>query len=326
MSAVYQLVFFLSIGLFAVVITVFVLAVSLLGRAVNMAIEGQEKANKEQKEADEKELGKIQGELSEAKEEGRRPDVQRLSKAINSLKRKKRINNWKLKWINAKPKFLGALWGAFIPGAFLLTSAIISIVAIYIGNGTPEMFPYLLIAGIALGVGICFICLSLKVIEGVARVSEDVAFQRDVDIFKTSLRDVEKEKKAKLALQFHKESPPFHVKADSVVTIDYTVGLIEGKYVDDVRLFFFAPKGFDFPGQPTLIQPEDSESAPGYLTAIINIQGSILRNIIQPGRIGIKMPSEADKYPLYYRVFCRGGIGVYEKFEIVVEEKDVSGD
>lgn len=41
MIAVYQATFFLSIALLAIVITVFVLAVSLLGRAVRISIEEQ---------------------------------------------------------------------------------------------------------------------------------------------------------------------------------------------------------------------------------------------------------------------------------------------
>ncbi|GAI28085.1 unnamed protein product, partial [marine sediment metagenome] len=41
-------------------------------------------------------------------------------------------------WIKAKPELLGPVWGALIPGAFLMTSVIVSIVAIYSGSGEPK--------------------------------------------------------------------------------------------------------------------------------------------------------------------------------------------
>ncbi len=326
MVAVYQLIFFLAVGLFAVAITVFVLAMSLLGRAIQMAIAAQEKTNKEQEEDYEEEMGKIRGELSEAEEEGRRPDIQRLGKAISSLKRKKWINNWKLKWINAKPKLLGSVWGAFIPGAFLLTSAIISIVAIYMGSGTPEISPYMWIAIFTMGIGICFVCLSLKVIEGVARISEEVAFRKDVDIFKTSFEEIEEAKRPELELVFEEISPPFNVKVDSEMKIDFNVGLKRGEYADDVNVFFFAPEGFVFPGKETVVQAKEHEIVPGYITAIIKFDRSILRPIITPSSIVIKAPSKANEYPLYYRLICKNSQGRHEKFGIVVEEKEVIGE
>lgn len=109
MITVYQLLFFLALGLLAMAVTVFVLAVSLLGRAVKMASVAQEEANEKQRVANEEEMGKIRGELADAEKEGRRPDIKRLSKAIDSLKWRKRINNLTLKWINAKPKLLGSI-------------------------------------------------------------------------------------------------------------------------------------------------------------------------------------------------------------------------
>lgn len=326
MVAVYQLIFFLALGLLAIAITVYVLAVSLLGRAVQMAITAQAIANEEQRKADEEEMGKIKKELSDAEKKNRSPDIERLSKAINSLKRKKWINNWKLKWINAKPKFLGSAWGAFIPGAFLLTSAIISIVAIYMGSGTPAISPYVWIAIATMGIGICFVCLSLKVIEGVARTSEEVAFKREVEIFETSLRKFEESKRPELELQFYKGSPPFHVKIDSDMTIDFQVSIKKGIYADDVNVLFFAPEGFGFPGKQETTQPQEHAIAPGYIATNVVFKESLLRTIDLRESIRIKAPSKADKYQLYYRVVCRGAERRHEKFEIVVEEKEVVGD
>ena len=124
--AVYQLTFFLALGLLAISVTVFVLAVSLMGRAIGMAIEAQEKVNEELRQADKEKMEEIEGELKKAKEAGRLSDIKSLGKTISSLKWKRWIKAWKLRWIQAKPKLLGSVWGAFFPGAFFLVSAIVS--------------------------------------------------------------------------------------------------------------------------------------------------------------------------------------------------------
>lgn len=58
MDSIYQLTFFLAVALLAIVITVFVLAVSLLGRAVKLSVEEQEKAEKDRKKDTENEIKK----------------------------------------------------------------------------------------------------------------------------------------------------------------------------------------------------------------------------------------------------------------------------
>ena len=60
MVAVYQLTFFLALGLLAISITVFVLAVSLMGRAIGMAIKAQEKVNEERRQADKHKMREIE--------------------------------------------------------------------------------------------------------------------------------------------------------------------------------------------------------------------------------------------------------------------------
>ncbi len=319
MVAVYQLIFFLALGLLAMSITVFVLAVSLLGRAISMAIEAQDKVNKEHSKADTEKMEEIQGELKQAKTENRLPDIKRLGKAVSSLKWKRWIKNWKLKWIQAKPKLLGSVWGAFIPGAFFLASAIISILAILKASGTPAISPYMWIVIATMTIGICFVCLSLKVIGEVARSSDEVAFRRDVDVFETSLRKFEEEKRPKLKFHFIGKLPPFHVKADSEITIRYGVSLIEGWEAEDVHIAFFLPKGFGFPGKETISQPLNHSVLPEYITVNTQFEEGILSGARVVDDIRIKVTSKADKYEAYCRVFCKGFIGVYEKFEIMVK-------
>ncbi len=319
MVAVYQLMFFFSLGLLAISITVFVVAVSLLGRAIALAIEAGKQTTIEHKETDDSEMRKIKGELEEALAEDRHPDIKRLEKAVGSLKRKRWINSWKLRWIKVKPELLGPVWGALIPGAFLMTSVIVSIVAIYTGSGEPKISPYMWIGIATMGIGVCFVCLTLKVIGGVARTSEEIAFKRDVAIFDTSLRKFEEEKRPQLRCQYIDEAPPFHTKADSEMTIKYGVDLLKGEYAEDTNIAFFVPKGFGFPGRKTIIQPLDHDIVPGYITAVVEVDKIMLYGTRYVFSIKIKVASKADKYKGYYRWVCKGAVGGFEEFGIVVE-------
>ena len=87
MESVYQLIFFLAIALLAIATTVFVLAVSLLGRAVRLSVEEQTEAEERRKKDTENEIKKIQENLDQAKSQGRL-NVGDLTKNLNDLERK----------------------------------------------------------------------------------------------------------------------------------------------------------------------------------------------------------------------------------------------
>lgn len=207
----------------------------------------------------------------------------------------------------------------FFPGAFLLTSVIMCVVALYTGRGTPVVSPYMWIAIVTMGIGICFVCLSLKVIEGVARTNDEVAFQRDVDIFKTSLRKFEEEKKPGLKFEFIEGEPPFRVEVDSEIKINYRLRLTKGEYAEDAQVFFCLPKGFNFPGKNAVIQSETHPVVPGHITYVDEFKEPIISAALPVSDIVIKAPSKADEYDAYYRVVCRGYVGEFEKFIVSVE-------
>jgi len=247
MGVIYQLIFFLAIALLAIAITVFVLAVSLLGRAIKLSVEEQERAEKDRKKDTENEIKKIQDKLEKAKAEGRF-DIADLVESLGRLERKDSAHKWKLRWIKIKPKLLKVSWGVLIPGAFFLTSIIFSALALYQSGQAfaDSPSPYMWIALIALGVGICFVCLTLKVIEGVAITSEETAFIRQKDIFKTSLMEFEEEKRPELKVEFKGVSFPIEIKTNSEIKLGVVVRVKKGAFVDGVELHIGFPKGFEF--------------------------------------------------------------------------------
>ncbi len=320
MFSVYQSIFFVGIGLLAIVVAVFVLAVSLLGRAIKMSAQEQSKAEEKAKAENEDKIKELQEKLKRAKGKPH-IDVQGFEQTLRDLKKKDARYNWNLRIIRNKPKLLTATWGALVPGASFLISIILSVEALYNYDiksmGTASTCMY--ISLVAIGVGIIFVCLILKVIEGVAITSEETAFSREVQIFKTSMKEFEEERKPKLTLRFYTPSPPFHIKIDSSIKVEFGVSLITGDVAEDVEVGFFVPPGFTLPDINTVTQEADHSIAPFYITGVVDYMKPISKGMCRTSLLLVKAPHKAGEYSCYYKISCPGYVGEFEKFEIIVE-------
>lgn len=318
MGAIYQSMFFLAIALLAISITVFVLAVSLLGRAVKLSVEEQERAERDLKEHNEREIENIQTELDQARAKGKQPDEERLGKILKNLKRKRRRHALKLWWIRRKPRFLRANWGALTPGAFFLTAIVLSALALYWVNEVSTASICMWLAVASMFIGICFVCVTLKVIEGVAKTSEETAFVREVEVFKTALRAFEEEKEPRLELEFLSEKPPLHIEPSKEKELEFGLKLTHGRIARKPEVFFLAPKGFDFPGTRTWFQTEDMGIVTGHITASVDFR-NCRPAVIYTRTITIKAPDKEDTYSLWYYIKYEDFDSGYKSFEVVVE-------
>lgn len=317
MESIYQLTFFLALALLAIVITVFVLAVSLLGRAVKMSSKEQEKAAKEQKDTTEKEIVKIEKEITEARKTGQL-NIEQLENRLKQMRKQDKKYERALRHIKAKPKFLRARWGALIPGAFFVGSIILSGLAVNLLDSA--FIASLCLWGVALitiGTGIYLICQSLIVIEGVAITSEETAFVREAEVFKTALRELEEEKKPKLAFLFVDKQPPFHIGSGEELEVEFDIFLIQGTIAKKPEVAIFAPPSFDFPGRETWLQPEGKKAVGGHITTKLEFE-DLRTESTQPAEITIRVPSDTGEFTLKYRLSCEGFDSDYEEFEVVV--------
>ncbi|MBA7584448.1 hypothetical protein ES708_26403 [subsurface metagenome] len=314
MDSIYQLTFFLSLALLAIVITVFVLAVSLLGRAVKLSTEEQIRAEEMLKKDTQNEIKKMEGKLKKAKAKGR-IDIGDLTKSLNDLQSRDSRHKWKLRWVRIKPKLLTANGGALIPGALFLIAVIFSGLALNQPGATATASLYMWISLVALGIGLCFVCLTLKVIQGVAITSEETAFVRQKEMFKSALIEFEEEKKLLLQLVFEDMQPPFHVKANSEMSLVFLVEIIQGSIARNTKVYFFAPPGFEFIDS---IKGPTSSRYPNYVSTVFKT-GDILSPLRKRKTIKIKAPSKKDNYVAAYGVVCEGFHTGLEEFTIVVE-------
>jgi uncharacterized membrane protein YhiD involved in acid resistance len=86
MGVIYQFTFFLALGLLAIVITVFVFAVSLLGRAMEAAVRSENEKLAERKKNNAKEMASIK--KRDRKSRSQRGNTQRIDTETRAIREK----------------------------------------------------------------------------------------------------------------------------------------------------------------------------------------------------------------------------------------------
>jgi hypothetical protein len=314
MDIVFEALYFLAIGLLAITITVFVLAVSLLGRAVKLSLEDQEKAENERKADTERTRAELKGTLEQATY-----NRESLEKSLKEYKKKIEKHDRTLRWIRWKPNFLKANWGVFVPCSFFIIAIGISAFARYqLGQlNTDFQYLYLGLSLFAFSFGTVFICLTLKVIEGVAITSEETAFTREAEAFKKALVEIEEAKNTELNLEFVSSKPPFKVQVNSEMRISCDITIRKGYLAKNPEVYFFVPKGFTFSDKsdPIIIRDEKYLNYISFKKTIPDLKKPFGRHI----SLALKSPSKSGVYQGVYRLNCEGFYSEYIEFEIIVE-------
>lgn len=314
---VYQLTFFIALGLLAIVITIFVFAVSLLGRATESASKEQQDILLKQKEAKGKQLETLQSQLEEAKKTGQL-DESKLAQELQDSKEEIASYDAQLRHLQERVILIRRKGAVVCPGAFLAATIILAVTASGLAESQNLIALSLwIISIITLFFGTFRVFKALGAIEEVTITSQE-AIEKLPEAVKAALKELEEERKPELELLFLDSQPPFHVKADSQTTLKLALRLRKGDRADDIRVAFFAPQGFSFPGEKLLTQPADHSKCPGFITGGVTFP-PITRGLSLAGKKDIKVPSNKGTFEAYYRIHCSGFAGEYEKFDIIVE-------
>jgi Flp pilus assembly protein TadB len=217
MGTIYQLTFFLGLGLLAIVITIFVFAVSLLGRAMEAAARSEKDKLAERRKSNTEQMAAIRKEIEEAEAKGQIPKG--LTRKLDKLEKKDKKFEKEQSKIRKAPELLTAKGGVYYTCVFLVITLVTSGVALYLSTLKDMNFliPLLIwIAGlITAGYGIYRICQSLRVIQSVAVTSEEAWLKRTIDAFKIAEKELEEEKRPEITLKYLNVSFPLKLKPDS---------------------------------------------------------------------------------------------------------------
>ncbi len=319
MGSVYQLTFLLALGLLAIVITIFVFAVSLLGRAIEAAAISEKENLAQRKENNTKEMAAIRKKIEEAETSGQIPKG--LTRELDKLEKKNKKFEKELGKIRKAPALLTARGGVFYPCASLIAALALNAGALYLSDienihwAKPLSIWILGLA--AIGFSIYRICKSLNVIQNVAITSEEAWIKKTVDAFKIAQKELEEEKKLIVELVFPEEQPPFHMTANSTKIIVFALSLVRGVECTSPHVLFLAPPGFDFPGHTTFKQ-SNSSSNPNYISTYIEVS-DIHRRIRSLSQITLKAPAESKTFTILYSITGTDYASDELEFQLIVD-------
>lgn len=316
MSGIYDITMLLCIALLAVVVTVFVLAVSLLGRAIEEAGNEQRKIKEQEAEELNRTIQGAETKLKEAKEHG---ELVELKKELNGYEKRKIEFQKALRGTAGRYKPLTAKGSVLFPGILFLISLVLAGGARYVATVPVAWAAHFLwsLSLLGLAFGCYMVYHSLEIIQSVAVTTEEAQHKRTTKALETALEQHEKASRPVLGLAFRKEKPPFSFKPDTEEVIKFLVFLQQGDVANNTEVLFFAPEGFDFPGMHTWRQDDIFTQFPEALTTKLKME-SLRRKMNYWKELSIKTPTQPGKYKLLYQLHCDGFASEFEEFEIEV--------
>lgn len=261
-------------------------------------------------------MAAIKKEIEEAEAKGEIPKG--LTRKLKTLEKRDKRFEKNLARITKAPELL-TVKGGVLPSASWLLGALILTAGAWGLSETQNFIPITLwVLGLAvIGYSVVRIYQSLKVIESVAITSEEAALKRTIDAFKVALRDFEEEKKSELILSFRDVQPPFHMKAESEIFIEFSLELSRGDIAKNPVVYLCAPPDFAFPDSPKALPPQGEKYA-NYISSMAEFE-DIRKGTYRIKRVKLSAPSQPKHYAVFYRLYCEGFDSGYREFEVVVE-------
>lgn len=315
---VYQLTFFLALGLLAIVVTIFVYAVSQVGRATESASREQQSILLGQKEAQGQQIEKIQQQLEEARKAGHLDEAKLLAELQDT---KERITGYdaQLKHLQERIILIRRRGAVVCPGAFFLAALVLTIVA----SGLAESYNFVAIPLWIISIGALVfggfrVFKTLGAIEEVTITSQE-AMEKLPEVVKAALVALEEEKKPELYLTFKGKEFPLHVDADSEVKLLLELRMRKGEFAEDISVHVCLSPGFDFPNQDTYTLDSDVDRYPNYTCVRWKPTGKLVRGLQFNKTITVKSPPTKGSFKIVYYIFCMGYRSEPTELDIIVE-------
>ena len=321
MVALSTAIIFLCLTLIAVVIAIFTLAVSFLGRAI-------QESKKEQQEAARRDKVEAVARVAQLHKSIQRVQSQLKEEAVNALKKELRQYEKEKKQSEKAAKRTAPKYRRYrlltVPGGVLPTSILLlvsfSLAAVAQLFTTAVGYAPLGASVVALLWACYRIYRSLRFVQEVAVTTEEAQFTREAEALELALDRHEEKGRPALELRFIEQEPPFTFKADTKEIIQFRVRLCRGTAAKGAEVWFYAPEGFKFPdSERTWRQGGTFSLLPNALTTKFEL-GTLKKGIGYPERLAVQTPSEAGRFTLLYRLHSEDSAGEHERFDIEVVE------
>lgn len=319
MAVVYQLTFFLALGLLAMIGAIFVFAVSQVGRATESASREQQDILIKQKDAKTKQIEKIEQQLAEAKKVGQL-DESKLFEQFQETKEEIVGYENELKRIKERIELIRRKGAVIYPGVAFLVVVALTMIASglfqYQSHLTAALWLWI-ISIVALVFGIYRIFRTLGAIEQVTVTSQE-ATEKLPEAVKSALRELEAEKKPKLVVSLRETELPLRIVAESQTDIKFVLKIESGDAARDAGIFVHAPSVFEFLPESVQCAPIGKIQDIDHVSAYLEV-GNFVRGMRKTKKVTLKAPSQPDNYIIYYRCLCEGYDGALCSLAVVVE-------
>lgn len=306
-----------TLTLLSLVVAIFVLALSFLGRAIKQSEEQAARIIDEEEKEFDKTVQEAKTMLGERKTSEARRGLERYEKKKKQFE-KKRVR------ASSEYRLLTVKGGILYPGVALLLSLAFVVTAKYlitVSGAVAEVFSYILLILAAVGIGWgCYRAyISLSVVQSVATIPEEVQLKRTIDAFETAMQRHDERIRPKLDFSFLNPLPPFEIKLLSEQVIEYQVFAEEGSSAKEVVVSFIAPDGLEFPGvkkTSRVVQDVLYPGAPDNNIELPDIKGGYYTY----NTITIKAPEKIGTYKLVYVFGCEGFRSDFKELDVKVVE------
>jgi ABC-type multidrug transport system fused ATPase/permease subunit len=335
-----EAIFFLNIALLAIVITIFVFASSLLGRAIAAHAKEQQELSAARRKELEKQLEEAQKHLDTLRKQCETGDF-RVDDAIKSLKDAKKHKQEFDKESSALQQSYNVFTvrgGVTYSTCLFFSSMFVSALAwglatagqtsFQIGYWKFDTVPFLYgsvpVSLMLIGFGVSRLYSSLQKIREVAITSEEAALKRIVEAFKIAQKELEAEAAPTLELLCTEPySMPIRIQAGVQTSVEYKIRLTKGRAAENVYVFVYVPPGFDFPGITAKTVSGPRDTLPGYVRTFRKYD-SLIEGVSETIRLTIGAPLNTGRFDMFHICTCRNFQGQFGKIEIEVVSKPKS--
>lgn len=311
-----------TLTLLGLVVAIFVLAVSFLGRAIEQSSEQEARIIDEREEEFERTVQEAKKKLAKRKASGE--ELSEAKRTLESYEIKKKWFEKRRARASSGYRLLTVKGGILYPGVALLLSLAFVVTAKYlitVSGPAAQIFSYILL--ILAAVGIVWGCYrayrSLSIVQSVATIPEEVQLKRTIEAFETALERHDEKRRPKLEFHFIDPLPPFEFKRSSEQAIEFAVYAEEGSPAKGVNVEFVAPDGLEFPDVEEEHRGKHMENYPGALKNVVKLVDLIGGYTVE-SELTIKLPAKVGTYKLLYGVGCEGFTSDWECEEVTVVE------
>lgn len=316
MATIYELTFFMGLGLLATVVAIYVLSVTQIGKSTEFFLEKQQVVITEQKNLATNQIERLQQQLDEARKIGHLND-EKLINELSDNRAKIQMYDIEIKRLRERTLLLERKGAIVWPGSSFLTTIVFSVAAIAtIGINSIIPLALWIFGMFSLTIGIYRVYLTLGALQEVTIASRE-SIDRLPEAVKKALTDIEFERKPELELSFLGEQPPFHFKSGQQSIVILKIRLDKGDVARNICTFLACPPGFKFPNNP-LCAPPAPEPYNDY-NCILWEQDSMTAGVFVRLAISIQAPDTPGDYEAIYMMACEGFHTDWIPIEIIVE-------